>query len=163
PGVPRRPVPFGGRAGLPAPARRRQDPGADRHRAGAGGGPRAERAVAGGEKEGGAGPRAPAAGGRGARRPAPPPAGQKGVEGSGARRRNARRRSWRDFGCRAAIPGGGNMLKTDRSPALRYGTALLSVAVVTVIRVMLEPFLGSYSRLLPFALAVMFAAWYGGL
>jgi signal transduction histidine kinase len=41
--------------------------------------------------------------------------------------------------------------------------AVLAVAVVTLVRLELQPILGEYARFLPFVLAVMFSAWYGGL
>ncbi|MDI1447009.1 PAS domain S-box protein [Polyangium sp. 6x1] len=45
----------------------------------------------------------------------------------------------------------------------RYGVAIAAVAVVTLIRVALVPVLGEHSPFLIFTLAVMVAAWYGGL
>jgi signal transduction histidine kinase len=55
------------------------------------------------------------------------------------------------------------MLDTGRSPTLRYGVAAMSVAVITVIRLLLHSLLGAYARFLPFFLAVTFSSWYGGL
>jgi signal transduction histidine kinase len=55
------------------------------------------------------------------------------------------------------------MLETGRSPMLRYAVAVLSVALVTLIRLLLHSILGEFARFLPFVLAVMFTAWYGGL
>ncbi|MDI1484184.1 PAS domain S-box protein [Polyangium sp. y55x31] len=45
----------------------------------------------------------------------------------------------------------------------RYGVAVAAVAVVTAIRLALDPMLGEGSPFLLFTLAVMAAAWYGGL
>lgn len=46
---------------------------------------------------------------------------------------------------------------------LRYGCALLSVALVVVMRALLHPLLDTQAPLLLFTLAVMVSAWYGGL
>ncbi|HYP26574.1 MAG TPA: PAS domain S-box protein [Blastocatellia bacterium] len=52
----------------------------------------------------------------------------------------------------------------DRSFAIRYGTAVLSVAMATLIRLMLTPLLGPERvPFITYFLAVVFAAWYGGL
>ncbi|WP_272459180.1 PAS domain S-box protein [Polyangium jinanense] len=45
----------------------------------------------------------------------------------------------------------------------RYGVAIAAVAAVTAIRLALAPLLGEHSPFLIFTLAVMAAAWYGGL
>jgi signal transduction histidine kinase len=55
------------------------------------------------------------------------------------------------------------MQRTDRSATLRYGAVVLSVAVVTLIRLLLHGLLGGAAAFLPFEIAVMFSAWYGGL
>jgi PAS domain S-box-containing protein len=55
------------------------------------------------------------------------------------------------------------MMEPGRSPALRYGVAVLSVAVVTLIRLLLRSLLGGSSAFLPYEVAVMVSAWYGGL
>jgi signal transduction histidine kinase len=55
------------------------------------------------------------------------------------------------------------MLENGRSPALRYGVAVLVVGVVTLIRLLLHSILGESAPLLPFEVAVMVSAWYGGL
>ena len=54
------------------------------------------------------------------------------------------------------------MQDASRSPVLRYGVAVLSVALVMLLRVFLTPFVGP-SMLMLFLLSVTFAAWYGGL
>src|SRR5205085_9659694 len=46
---------------------------------------------------------------------------------------------------------------------LSYAAAVLSVAAVMLLRFELQSLLGDYARYLPFVLAVMFSAWYGGL
>nr|WP_290221575.1 PAS domain S-box protein [Trichocoleus desertorum] len=46
---------------------------------------------------------------------------------------------------------------------LRYGVAVLVVVAATVVRLLLNPLLGNASPFLPFILAVLFSAWYGGL
>ncbi len=45
----------------------------------------------------------------------------------------------------------------------RYAVALLSVGAVLVVRMLLQPVLGSEAPLLLFTLSVMVSAWYGGL
>src|SRR5689334_3016451 len=49
------------------------------------------------------------------------------------------------------------------SSALRYGAAVISVAAVTLIRLLLNPSLGGSIELLLYIMVVMFSAWYGGL
>ncbi|MBD1861881.1 MULTISPECIES: PAS domain S-box protein [Trichocoleus] len=46
---------------------------------------------------------------------------------------------------------------------LRYGVAVLVVVAATVVRLLLNPLLGNAAPFLPFILAVLFSAWYGGL
>ncbi len=46
---------------------------------------------------------------------------------------------------------------------LRYGVAVLVVVAATVVRLLLNPFLGNAAPFLPFILAVLFSAGYGGL
>lgn len=50
-----------------------------------------------------------------------------------------------------------------RAHVLRYGVAVWSVAAVTLVRLLLQPDLGSRARFLSYVLAVMFSGWYGGL
>ena len=45
----------------------------------------------------------------------------------------------------------------------RYGFALLSVSGLTVLHILLNPYLGPTKPLLIFIFAVLFSAWYGGL
>src|SRR5205823_4843162 len=52
---------------------------------------------------------------------------------------------------------------TGRSPLLRYSVVVLSVAVLTVIRLLLYPVLGTHARFLTYVLPVMLSGWYGGL
>jgi signal transduction histidine kinase/ActR/RegA family two-component response regulator len=49
-----------------------------------------------------------------------------------------------------------------RSPWLGYGSAVLSVALATLVRKILDPVLGDQSHLVTLFLAVIFTAWYGG-
>ncbi|HVK70745.1 MAG TPA: PAS domain S-box protein, partial [Polyangium sp.] len=53
--------------------------------------------------------------------------------------------------------------RTGKRLLARYGVAVAAVAVVTAIRLALDPVLGEHSPFLIFTLAVMAAAWYGGL
>ncbi|MDI1432781.1 PAS domain S-box protein [Polyangium sorediatum] len=53
--------------------------------------------------------------------------------------------------------------RTGKRLFARYGVAVAAVAVVTAIRLALDPVLGEQSPFLLFTLAVMAAAWYGGL
>lgn len=46
---------------------------------------------------------------------------------------------------------------------LKYGVAVLAVVAATVVRVLLNPLLGDAAPFLPFILAVLLSAWYGGL
>jgi PAS domain S-box-containing protein len=46
---------------------------------------------------------------------------------------------------------------------LQYGAAVLAVVAVTMGRLLLNPLLGNTAPFLPFILAVLFSAWYGGL
>jgi K+-sensing histidine kinase KdpD len=48
------------------------------------------------------------------------------------------------------------------SPVVKYGLALLAVAVALVLRLWLNPFIGLDAPFLTFFLAVMAAAAYGG-
>jgi len=50
-----------------------------------------------------------------------------------------------------------------RSPWLRYGSAVAAVALMTGVRSALDPFTGQHQPFLVYYLAVIFAAWYGGL
>ncbi|MBA3247599.1 MAG: HAMP domain-containing histidine kinase [Pyrinomonadaceae bacterium] len=56
-----------------------------------------------------------------------------------------------------------NVQAETHASLLRYGVAVLSVALATVIRLLLEPVLGGESPLLLFTLSVMISAWYGRL
>ena len=49
------------------------------------------------------------------------------------------------------------------NPLLRYGVALLAVAVTLLARWLLEPVLHHSAQLLLFTLAITVSAWYGGL
>ncbi|MDC0747663.1 PAS domain S-box protein [Polyangium mundeleinium] len=53
--------------------------------------------------------------------------------------------------------------RTGKRFLARYGVAVAAVAVVTAIRLALDPVLGEHSPFLIFTLAVVAAAWYGGL
>src|SRR5262245_7406680 len=55
------------------------------------------------------------------------------------------------------------MLKLTHARPSRYGVALISVAIAFIARFELESSLGDVAPLLVFTLAVMVAAWYGGL
>src|SRR6476469_1056029 len=46
---------------------------------------------------------------------------------------------------------------------LQYGAAVLAVVAFTIGRLLLNPLLGNTAPFLPFILAVLFSAWYGGL
>src|SRR2546421_263126 len=64
---------------------------------------------------------------------------------------------------RGGYSGDQKMINPGRSPVLRYGVAVLSVAVVTLLRLVLRALLGGSSAFLPDEVAVMFSSWYGGL
>jgi signal transduction histidine kinase len=55
------------------------------------------------------------------------------------------------------------MLKLTHAKPSRYGVALISIAIAFLARFELESALGDVAPLLVFTLAVMVAAWYGGL
>lgn len=55
-----------------------------------------------------------------------------------------------------------DMPKTLWESLLHYGSALVAVALATVIRLALDPFLGDSFPFLAFFVAMVFAAWYGG-
>ena len=55
------------------------------------------------------------------------------------------------------------MTKEPPSQALRYASAIASVLLATLLRVPLDPFLGSDQSSALYLLAVIFTAWYGGL
>jgi PAS domain S-box-containing protein len=57
----------------------------------------------------------------------------------------------------------GNPSTTDRPALLRYGVALLALALAVLVRLPLQPLLGDASPFLFFFPAIMAAAWYGGL
>src|SRR5438128_1871609 len=59
--------------------------------------------------------------------------------------------------------GRGKQWPRGLTQAWSYAVALLSVAAVMLLRFELQSLLGDYARYLPFVLAVMFSAWYGGL
>ncbi|MDQ3651742.1 MAG: DUF4118 domain-containing protein [Acidobacteriota bacterium] len=46
---------------------------------------------------------------------------------------------------------------------LRYGVAVLAVALAVALRLVLQPLLGEQAPLLLFTLAVIVSAWFGGL
>src|SRR5262245_30784721 len=55
------------------------------------------------------------------------------------------------------------MLKLTHAKLSRYGVALTSIAITFIARYELESALGDVAPLIVFTLAVMIAAWYGGL
>ena len=57
---------------------------------------------------------------------------------------------------------GNDMLKTSWEWLFHYGSALIAVVLATVIRLVLDPFLGDPFPFLTFFIAIIFAAWYGG-
>src|SRR5262245_54370897 len=54
-------------------------------------------------------------------------------------------------------------IRGPRSPLIRYGVAVLAVAVTLWLRVALEPFIGEGSYLVSFFLTVVVSSWFGGL
>ena len=56
-----------------------------------------------------------------------------------------------------------NNLKLKRSHLGRYGVAVLAVAISTVLKLLLNPFIETDSPFLLFFASVIFSAWYGGL
>ncbi len=50
-----------------------------------------------------------------------------------------------------------------RSPVAAYGVAAATVGVVAATKVLVNPFMGTQSPFLLFALAAMVVAWFGGL
>jgi PAS domain S-box-containing protein len=55
------------------------------------------------------------------------------------------------------------MSEATRSTLARYGAVLLAVGLMLLVRLGLDPVLGHGAHLLPFVLAVVLAAWQGGL
>ena len=55
------------------------------------------------------------------------------------------------------------MLPMRRSTLLRYGVATLAVALVLLLKLLLDPLITDQSPFLMLAGAVMVAAWFGGL
>jgi PAS domain S-box-containing protein len=55
------------------------------------------------------------------------------------------------------------MTNTPLALTLRYGSALVSVALATAVRLALDPLLGEHFPFPTFYLAIIVAAWYGGL
>jgi PAS domain S-box-containing protein len=54
-------------------------------------------------------------------------------------------------------------MKVSRSTWLYYGVAVASILVATLLRMLLQPFLGSNQPYIMYVVAVVFTAWYGGL
>lgn len=54
-------------------------------------------------------------------------------------------------------------MNLTKSATWRYGVAVLATATILILRFLLDPVLGSDAPLLAFTVAVMVAAWYGGL
>ena len=50
----------------------------------------------------------------------------------------------------------------SRSPILRYGFAIVSIALATWVRLLLDPVLGDQSPFITLLFAVLLAAWFGG-
>jgi PAS domain S-box-containing protein len=55
------------------------------------------------------------------------------------------------------------MLKVSRSTLLCYGVAVTSILLATLLRMLLQPILGSNQPYIMYVIAVVFTAWYGGL
>jgi PAS domain S-box-containing protein len=55
------------------------------------------------------------------------------------------------------------MYKTRRFPFLRYGIAVVSIVLATLLRLWLDPILDDYIPFTTYYAAIMFTAWYGGL
>src|SRR5271166_6199038 len=56
-----------------------------------------------------------------------------------------------------------DMPKILLAPTLRYGSALLSVALATLVRLALDPILGVRYPFITFYVAIVFIAWHCGL
>jgi len=54
------------------------------------------------------------------------------------------------------------MPQPNRHSLLRYGSALVAVALMTGVRFILDPMLGQQPTFITFFFAILFAAWYGG-
>src|SRR5271154_4313689 len=56
-----------------------------------------------------------------------------------------------------------NGLEQPRSFQLRYGCALVTIALATWVRILLDPALGDHSAFATLLFAVLVTAWYGGI
>lgn len=54
-------------------------------------------------------------------------------------------------------------IREYRHPLLRYGMGILTVAVILLLKLLIDPFIREESPFLLFLIAVMVSAWYGGL
>lgn len=54
-------------------------------------------------------------------------------------------------------------IREYRHPLLRYGMGVLTVAVILLLKLLIDPFIREESPFLLFLIAVMVSAWYGGL
>ena len=55
------------------------------------------------------------------------------------------------------------MHKVPLIPLLRYGVAVISIALATLVRWWLDPILNDYVPFTIYYAAIMFTAWYGGV
>src|SRR3954454_22508143 len=60
-------------------------------------------------------------------------------------------------------PGGAGMPLSAKNALRSYAIALTGVALATASRIAFDPLLGERFPLLPFLIAIVVAAWYGGL